>query len=106
MIAEIEVTGQPKEIALPTKLPTSSRLYPLTKPDGVRVRLIEFMSMTPGMINTVTAIDYLVNNAIYEETAVPVVMRLDDVEEWNIKVADGPPRRRRGTSVPHSRQQL
>jgi suppressor of ftsI len=55
VIAEIEVTGQPKEMALPTKLPTSSRLYPLTKPDEVkRVRIIAFMSMTPGMINTVT----------------------------------------------------
>jgi suppressor of ftsI len=92
IIAEIEVTGPPKNMALPTKLPIPSRFYPLIKPEEVkRVRMIEFMSSTPGMINLVTGGDYLVNNAIYNEQEVPVVTHLDDVEEWWIKVGTGHP---------------
>ena len=79
-------------MALPTKLPIPSRFYPLIKPEEVKhVRMIEFMSSTPGMINLITGGDYLVNNAIYNEKEIPVVTHLDDVEEWWIKVGTGHP---------------
>jgi FtsP/CotA-like multicopper oxidase with cupredoxin domain len=92
VIAEIEVTGAPKNMALPTKLPIPSSFYPLIKPEEIKhVRMIEFMSATPGMINLVTGGDYLVNNAIYNEKEVNIVTHLNDAEEWWIKVGTGHP---------------
>jgi FtsP/CotA-like multicopper oxidase with cupredoxin domain len=89
VIAEIEVTGEARDMALPDTLPTPSREYPLIKPEEVkRVRLIEFEGAVPAVINTVVGSDFLINNAIYSETEVPTVVNLGDVEEWHIIVGD------------------
>ena len=90
VIAEIEVAGPPQDMALPTALPIPTRVYPLIEPSEVRrVRIVEFSGTPPGIINTVVGGDYLVNNAIYNEKEVPVVVHLDDVEEWRIVVGRG-----------------
>lgn len=89
VIAEIEVTGEAKDMALPDKLPVPSREYPLIKPEEVsRVREIVFTGRVPGIINTVVGQDYLVNNAIYSEREVPTVVDLNGVEEWHLSVTD------------------
>jgi len=87
IIAEIEVTGPPKDMALPGKLPLPERLYPLIQPSEIkRVRVIQFTGTTPGLINTIVGGDYLINNAIYGEQEVPVVVNLNDAEEWHLSV--------------------
>ncbi|MDT5369832.1 MAG: hypothetical protein QOC62_4263 [Mycobacterium sp.] len=107
VIAEIEVTGPPKNMALPTKLPIPSRLYPLIKPEEVkRVRMIEFMSSTPGMINLVTG-GRLSGQQRHlrregDTRRHPPQRRRGVVDQGRHRT----PRRRRGTPVPHPRQQL
>jgi suppressor of ftsI len=87
IVAEIEVSGSAKNMALPDKLPVPARAYPLIEPSEIKqVRVIEFTGNTPGFINTVVGADYLINNAIYAEQEVPVVVNLDDAEEWHLVV--------------------
>lgn len=89
IIAEIEVTGEPKEMALPDTLPTPSREYPLMKPGEVkRIREIEFSGNVPAVINKVVGADFLINNTAYSEKEVPTVVNLGDVEEWHLIVGD------------------
>jgi FtsP/CotA-like multicopper oxidase with cupredoxin domain len=87
VIAEIEVAGTPKEMALPTSLPVPSRYYPLPGPDTVKVRRnIWLGGFFPCTLNPVVGIDFLVNNAQYQEQAVPEIVNLGDVEEWYLQV--------------------
>jgi FtsP/CotA-like multicopper oxidase with cupredoxin domain len=89
VIAEIEVTGEPKDMALPDTLPTPSREYPLMKPEEVkRIREIEFSGNVPAVINKVVGADFLINNTAYSEREVPTVVNLGDVEEWHLIVGD------------------
>jgi suppressor of ftsI len=87
IVAEIEVTGPAKDMPLPDKLPIPARAYPLIEPSEIKqIRVIEFTGNTPGLINTVVGADYLINNAIYAEQEVPVVVNLNDAEEWHLVV--------------------
>jgi FtsP/CotA-like multicopper oxidase with cupredoxin domain len=85
IIAEIEVTGEAKDMALPNALPIPSRKYPLITPNEIkRVRQVEFRDQVPAVINTVAGSDFLINNAIYHEQEVPTVVKRGEVEEWRI----------------------
>ena len=89
IIAEIEVTGASKDMALPDKLPIPARAYPLIEASEVnRIRVIEFTGNVPPLLNTIVGGDYLINNAIYNELEVPVVVNLNDVEEWHLVVGE------------------
>lgn len=89
-IAEIEVKGPAKNMALPTTLPTQKRYYPFINPKDVqRVRTIEFSGGFPAVMNLYVGGDFSINNALYQETAVPNVVNLTGVEEWHIIVGDG-----------------
>ncbi|MCM0019621.1 MAG: multicopper oxidase domain-containing protein [Tagaea sp.] len=90
VVAEIEVTNSPnRNMALPTALPTITRYYPLIKPDEVkRIRKFQFSGGFPGVLNPEVGIDFKINNKLYDETAVPTVVYLNDVEEWHLIVGD------------------
>lgn len=89
IIAEIEVAGEPKDMALPTSLPVPSREYPLIKEEEItRWRKIEFDDGFPPVMNPVVGVDFLINNASYDEFEVPTVVKLNGVEEWHIIVGD------------------
>ena len=86
-IAEIEVSGSAKNMALPTALPTPSRYYPLIQPSEVkRIRNIVFEGMFPPVINPAVGLDFMINGNQYDELAVPHVVQLGTVEEWHIQV--------------------
>lgn len=88
-IAEIEVKGTPRDMPLPQTLPTPTRYYPLIQPSQVqRVRTVQFSGDFPAVMNPYVGGDFSINNALYEETAVPNVVTLGDVEEWHIEVGD------------------
>ena len=89
-IAEIEITNTPnKNMALPTTLPTQHRYYPFINPKDVqRVREIQFSGAFPAVMNPYVGGDFSINNALYQETAVPNVVSLTGVEEWHIIVGD------------------
>lgn len=89
VIAEIEVTGEARDMALPDALPVPTREYPLIKAEEVkRVREVVFSGRVPALINTVVGGDYLINNMIYNEFEVPTVVDLNSVEEWHLSVSD------------------
>jgi suppressor of ftsI len=86
-IAEIEVTGPPKPMALPTSLPLPRREYPLIQPSEVKnVRQFVFAGNFPPVMNPYVGLDFLVNNMQYQEDAVATVVNVGDVEEWQIRV--------------------
>lgn len=88
-IAEIEVRGAPKNMSLPQTLPTQTRYYPFIQPSDVqRVRTIAFSGAFPAVMNPYVGGDFSINNALYQETAVPNVVNLTGVEEWHIQVGD------------------
>ena len=89
-IAEIEVIGSARHMALPDKLPLPSREYPLIKDSEIENhRIVQFSGNVPGVLNPVVGIDFLINNTQYQETAVPTVVTLGDAEEWQL-VVEGP----------------
>ena len=88
-IVEIVVSGPPKDMALPTTLPTPKRYYPLIQPSEVsQVREIEFSGNFPAVMNPYVGGDFSINNALYDEKACPVYVTLDSIEQWNIEVGD------------------
>jgi FtsP/CotA-like multicopper oxidase with cupredoxin domain len=86
-IAEIEIVGPPKDMALPTTLPVQHRYYPPIQANEVkRVRNFVFSGVFPAAVNPFVGIDFLINNNVYDELAVPHVVKLNDVEEWHVQV--------------------
>lgn len=86
-IAEIEVVGPPKPMALPTSLPLPRREYPLIQPSEVKnIRQFIFAGNFPAVMNPYVGADFLINNMQYQENAVATVVNLGDVEEWQIRV--------------------
>lgn len=93
VIAEIEVAGDPLDMALPGTLPTPTRYYPLTtgeKPAQKRdvVFNINFDPMT--VQNKVVGGDFTVNGVHYDEMATPFEPKLGTVEEWTLSVMHDP----------------
>jgi FtsP/CotA-like multicopper oxidase with cupredoxin domain len=89
VIAEIEVAGTPKTMALPSKLPIPTRDYPLIKPSEIEhVRVINFAGQFPGTKNPVVGIDFLINGEQYSQTQVRYVVDLGSAEQWYLEVGD------------------
>lgn len=87
VIAEIEIKGAPKDMGVPVKLPVQDRYYPRIKPEEVkRIRTFIFSGIFPAVQNPFVGIDFLINNNVYDELAVPHVVELGSVEEWHIQV--------------------
>ena len=88
-IAEIEVTGTPRNMTLPTVLPLPTREYPLIKPSEVQnLRVIYFADQFPGTQNPYVGIDFLLNGQQYDVTQVNYVVDVKGVEEWRLIVGD------------------
>jgi suppressor of ftsI len=87
-IAIIEVEGQPVDMAIPHALPPNPRYPPIKDDEVVRRRDFIFSSRFPGTENRVVGIDFLINNQLYDEFAVPTTVFLDECEEWHIIVPD------------------
>jgi suppressor of ftsI len=88
-IAEIEVTGPPVTMALPTELPIPKREYPLIKPSEVQnLRVIFFADQFPGTQNPYVGIDFTLNGQQYDDTQVNYVVDVNAVEEWRLVVGD------------------
>jgi suppressor of ftsI len=88
-IAEIEVTGPPKTMALPTVLPIPTREYPLIKPNEVQnLRVVFFADQFPGTQNPYVGIDFTLNGQQYDVEQVNYVVDRGGVEEWRLVVGD------------------
>lgn len=89
VIAVIEVTGAPKNMKLPTTLPTPSRYYPLINPAEIkRKRTLTFSGIFRGPKNPYVGLDFQINDLLYAEKVVPPDdrVKLGTAEEWTIQV--------------------
>lgn len=86
VLAEIEVSGEPVNMALPTSLPLPKRHYPLLKADEVKNRRnVTFDMHFPATQNLVVGLDFGINGQMYDETVAPWELKLGTVEEWTIQ---------------------
>jgi suppressor of ftsI len=89
IIAEIEITGTPVDMALPVDLPIPAREYPLIKPREVRrLQVIYFADQFPGTQNPYVGIDFMLNGQQYDVTQINYVVDVGGVEEWHLVVGD------------------
>ena len=91
VIAEIEVAGDPIDppMAIPSTLPAPARHYPLIDPAEVkRRRNIVFSMAFPGVLNPIVGVDFMINNGVYDEHAIPQVIDVNSAEEWILSVPD------------------
>lgn len=87
VIAEIVVSGPPKDMALPTTLPVQPRYFPVDpNPTMANVRNIVFSGTFPPAVNPYVGIDFTLNNNAYDEQAVQQVVALNTTELWNLEV--------------------
>jgi suppressor of ftsI len=89
VLAEIEVLGEPVNMALPTELPKPTRHYPLIQPAEVKRRRELVLSMgVPAVQNPIVGLDFMINNQLYDEEAIVMTVDRDSVEEWHLSVPD------------------
>lgn len=91
VVAEIEVRGEPMEppMEIPEKLPIPHRHYPLIDPQEVkREREVVFSMGVPANLNPIVGLDFMINNALYDEPSVQAVVEKGSVEQWILKVPD------------------
>lgn len=86
LLANIVITDEVKDMALPSALPIQTRHYPLI-PDSeiVKTRIIEFGMQFPGVANPTVGIDFFINNQLYEELSISNTVILHTAEDWIIK---------------------
>ncbi|HEY1213426.1 MAG TPA: multicopper oxidase family protein [Bryobacteraceae bacterium] len=87
-IAVIEVEGEPTDMKIPHDLPPITRDAPIRPDEIVRKRKFIFSGRFPGEKNPVVGIDFMINNQLYDEFAVPTTVYLNTCEEWTIEVPD------------------
>ncbi|WP_457652040.1 multicopper oxidase family protein [Rhodocaloribacter sp.] len=90
-LAEIVVEGVPFDppMGIPRELPLPIRHYPLLDPRDVRQRRnVVFSMAAPGGLNPIVGLDFMINNALYDEASIQAVVKVDTVEEWRLRVPD------------------
>lgn len=91
VIGEIEVKGPPMEppMGIPDELPVPRRHYPLIDPAEVdRRRNVVFSMGAPATLNPIVGLDFMINDALYDEPSVQKVVERGTVEEWHLRVPD------------------
>jgi suppressor of ftsI len=83
-IAAFEVSGSPKRMAIPAKLPTPSREYPLISDAEITARHTVTFSMKTGSKRIINGFEYLVDGELYQEGKVDPKVKLGTAEEWRI----------------------
>jgi suppressor of ftsI len=83
-IATFEASGAPKQMAIPDRLPTPSREYPLIKDDEIGARRTITFSMTTGSKRIIDGFEYLIDGQLYQEGMVNPKVKVGTAEEWRI----------------------
>jgi suppressor of ftsI len=82
---ELEISGEPVSMKLPSTLPTPTRHYPLLESDQVSVRRsVVFGMVFPPVVNKLVGLDFEMNGVAYDEQTVEFQPKLGAVEEWTI----------------------
>jgi suppressor of ftsI len=83
-IAAFEVSGPPKPMSIPDKLPTPTREYPLISDAEIAARRVVTFSMKTGSKRIVDGFEYLVDGQLYQEGQVDPRVKVGSAEEWRI----------------------
>ncbi len=83
-IAEFEVSGEPRPMAIPDTLPVPTREYPLIKDSEIAARHTVTFSMTTGSRRIIDGVEYLVDGQMYQEGTVDPTVALGNAQEWKI----------------------
>src|SRR5215469_9385493 len=83
-IAEFEVAGAPRRMAIPATLPTPSREYPLIGDAEIVARRTVTFSMKTGSKRIIDGTEYLVDGQLYQEGTIDPKVKLGTAEEWKI----------------------
>jgi FtsP/CotA-like multicopper oxidase with cupredoxin domain len=83
-IAAFVVSGPPKHMHIPDKLPTPSREYPLISDAEIGSRRVVTFSMKTGSERIVDGFEYLVDGQLYQEGKVDPRVKVGSAEEWRI----------------------
>jgi FtsP/CotA-like multicopper oxidase with cupredoxin domain len=83
-IARFEVSGAPKQMAIPDKLPVPSREYPLISDSEIVGRHTVTFTMTTGSTRIIDGFEYLVDGELYREDTVDPKVKVGTAEEWKI----------------------
>jgi suppressor of ftsI len=83
-IATFEVSGEPKRMAIPEKLPVPTREYPLISENEIVARRTVTFSMTTGSKSIIDGFEYLIDGELYQEGEVDPKVRIGTAEEWRI----------------------
>jgi suppressor of ftsI len=83
-IAAFEVSGAPKQMAIPETLPVPSREYPLISDAEIAARHTVTFSMKTGSNRIIDGFAYLIDSKLYQERKVDPRVRLGTAEEWEI----------------------
>ena len=83
-IATFEVTGAPKQMAIPQKLPVPTREYPLISDSEIVHRHKVTFTMQTGSKRILDGFEYLVDGELYQENKVDPTVKRGTAEEWQI----------------------
>jgi suppressor of ftsI len=83
-IAVFEVTGAPKHMAIPERLPIPAREYPLITDAEITRRHTVTFSMKTGSKRILDGFEYLIDGQLYQEGAVDPTVTLGSAQEWRI----------------------
>ncbi len=83
-IAQFEVAGPPKPMAIPATLPTPTREYPLISDSEISVRRTVTFTMTTGSKRILDGFEYRVDGDLYREKVVDPTVKRATAEEWKI----------------------
>jgi suppressor of ftsI len=83
-VAAFEVSGEPKRMAIPEKLPTPTREYPLIGDSEIAARRTVTFTMKTGSKRIIDGFEYLVDGELYQNEKVDPTVKLGTAEEWRI----------------------
>jgi suppressor of ftsI len=83
-IVAFEVSGAPKRMAIPDKLPIPGREYPLISDAEIAARRTVTFSMKTGSKRIINGFEYLIDGELYQEGTVDPQVKVGTAEEWRI----------------------
>jgi suppressor of ftsI len=89
-LASFVVSGAPVDMAIPERLPTPTREYPLIRDDEIVARRKVVFTMKNGVTSILTGVEFLIGGQLYSETRIDNTVRLGTAEEWTLaNTSDG-----------------
>lgn len=83
-IAAFEVSGAPRHMTIPEKLPVPHREYPLISDSEVVARRTVTFSMKTGSKRIIDGFEYLIDGQLYQQDKVDPTVKLGTAEEWQL----------------------